>query len=795
MHVTNSPTTVTETETVVDRSRQRSALRQGNGRIVSFLIVVVVTTLAVFSIDRLTPPVPSDDLNIAEFSVSRAMRHLIALSRQPHPIGSAAHAQVLEYISEQLTQLGLAPHVQTSTAVNATWGIPFRAGTVQNVIGTLKGAANEYPILVVGHYDSVPISFGGSDDAAGVAAMLESIRALRSGPPLKNDVTFLFTDGEEVGLLGARAFLDDQEPPRHPSLVLNFEARGNAGPSIMFQTGSNNGWFIDQFGKIAPHPVANSLSNDLYRRMPNDTDFTVFKDAGDSGFNFAYIEGFPYYHSSLDTAGNVDQRSLQHHGLNVLALIRYFGNLSYAPRQAHDVVYFDVLNFAVIRYTTAIAGLVGLLTVMLSTVVVVIGFKKRLLTLLGIGRGVVAVFVSLIATTLATIGFVKLISFLQTIVPHAANDPYHDGFYVVAAVVVAISITVAVFAWLLERNTVDNVSAGALIWFLLLSVVSTSYLVGGSYLFALPLLFSLPGIGCGWVLYPRYLTLSEWIAIVATTIPGLILFPPLLFNIYVAFGLRMAPAVTAGSTLVMALFVPLIAKLRREARVVVCVSGILFAVALIGAALFEAKADAQHPKLDTLFYALNADSKRAVWASSDHVTDEWTAQFLPGRAQRQSLGDYLPRSSGSQFLTEEAPSAVLAPPEVHLLDQKEDENGHSVRLRVISRRRASAIAVFVNWEVSDSWVNGKLIQGRDSGNEHVPADRWALIYWAPPQEGIELELRSKSAGPLRVQVLDQTNGLPGFGALRTRPRPEYLAPRPFSDTDSTFVTASYSFGQ
>jgi hypothetical protein len=232
-----------------------------------------------------------------------------------------------------------------------------------------------------------------------------------------------------------------------------------------------------------------------------------------------------------------------------------------------------------------------------------------------------------------------------------------------------------------------------------------------------------------------------------------------------------------------------------EARVVVCVSGALLAVALIGVALFEAKADARHPKPDTLFYALNADSKRAVWASSDQVTDEWTAQFLSGRAQRQSLGDYLPRSGASQFLTKDAPSAALAPPEVHLLDERKDENGHSVRLRVLSRRQASAIAVFVNWEVLESWVNRKLIQGRDTGNDHVPADRWALIYWAPPQEGIELELRSESAGPLRVQVWDQTNGLPEFGGLSTRPRPEYLAPRPFSDTDSTFVTASYSFGQ
>src|SRR6266446_1575925 len=408
---------MTETEAVANRSRARLVLPRNNGRLLGFTIVAVMTLLTVLSIHRLNPPTPSDDTNPAAFSVRRAMAHVSVLSRQPHPIGSSAHAQVLEYIAEQLMHFGLAPHLQTSTAVNAKWGIPFRAGTVQNVIATLKGAASENPILVVGHYDSAPISFGASDDGAAVAAMLESIRALRSSPPLKNDVTFLFTDGEEVGMLGARAFLDEQQPPRHPSLIFNFEARGNAGPSIMFQTGSSNGWLIDQFGKLAPHPAANSLSNDLYRRMPNDTDFTVFKDAGDSGLNFAYIEGFPYYHSSLDTADNLDQRSLQHHGLNVLALTRYFGNLSYAPRQAKDVVYFDVLNFAVIHYTMPIAVLLGLMAILLSGVVLFLGFKKRLLNFLGTGKGFVAVLISVIGAMLATIGLTKLISLLQTIIP------------------------------------------------------------------------------------------------------------------------------------------------------------------------------------------------------------------------------------------------------------------------------------------------------------------------------------------------------------------------------------------
>src|SRR4030095_8333053 len=101
-------------------------------------------------------------------------------------------------------------------------------------------------------------------------------------------------------------------------LVLNFEARGNSGPSLMFETSTGNGWLMEQFAKAAPYPVATSLSYEIYKLLPNDTDFTIFKDAGFSGFNFSYIDGYAYYHSAIDSVETIDERSLQHHGSYML---------------------------------------------------------------------------------------------------------------------------------------------------------------------------------------------------------------------------------------------------------------------------------------------------------------------------------------------------------------------------------------------------------------------------------------------------------------------------------------------
>ena len=114
---------------------------------------------------------------------------------------------------------------------------------------------------------------------------------MKSSPPLKDDLIFLFTDGEEAGLLGAKAFVDEHPWAKDVRLVLNFDARGNSGSAIMFETSNQNGALIRGFARSAPYPVTTSLSYEIYKRLPNNTDFTEFRRAGLAGLNFAYLNG------------------------------------------------------------------------------------------------------------------------------------------------------------------------------------------------------------------------------------------------------------------------------------------------------------------------------------------------------------------------------------------------------------------------------------------------------------------------------------------------------------------------
>ena len=200
-------------------------------------------------------------------------------------MGSPENAEVREYIFGELASLGLDPQVQTATVVDEQHGSPYDAATAYNVLARIEGtgAGEAEAVMLAAHYDSVPTGPGANDDGAGVAALLETARALSAGPRPRNDVIFLFTDGEEPGFLGAEAFVKEHPWADDISVVLNFEARGNSGPSMMFETSAENGRLVEEFARAAPRPVASSATYEVYKRTPSGDDPIEFRKA-ENGF-------------------------------------------------------------------------------------------------------------------------------------------------------------------------------------------------------------------------------------------------------------------------------------------------------------------------------------------------------------------------------------------------------------------------------------------------------------------------------------------------------------------------------
>jgi hypothetical protein len=191
------------------------------------IALALLIVLGLLAIHRVEPP-PAADANapLAEFSATRAMRDVREIAKAPRMLGSAENDHVRDYLVGRLRELGASPQVQTATVARHTQSGPDTWAIVNNVVATIPGTSPTGSVLMVAHYDSAPSGPGAADNAASVAAILEAMRALKTGPAARNDLIVLFTDGEELGLLGAKAFVETQPALGNVKVVLNFNIRG-----------------------------------------------------------------------------------------------------------------------------------------------------------------------------------------------------------------------------------------------------------------------------------------------------------------------------------------------------------------------------------------------------------------------------------------------------------------------------------------------------------------------------------------------------------------------------------------
>src|SRR5206468_607707 len=191
-----------------------------------------------------------------EFDPRRAKARLAYIlgDQRPHPADTAADDAVRSRLISELQGMGLKPIVRDQMACNDFQKARLIAcARVRNVIAVLGPAAGK-ALMLSAHYDSVPVGPGASDDGIGVATLLEVASVLKDRP-LHRPVFVLFNEGEELGLVGARAFLSDPLSAEVDS-VLNFDARGVTGPVTMFETSGPPGAAIAAFARAAPRPFA-----------------------------------------------------------------------------------------------------------------------------------------------------------------------------------------------------------------------------------------------------------------------------------------------------------------------------------------------------------------------------------------------------------------------------------------------------------------------------------------------------------------------------------------------------------
>lgn len=309
-------------------------------RVRFFLLMATVSLvgLVAFGLGSL-PQV--EDIDSQSFSAERIIEDIKVISRDYHSVAQPKErAEVREYLLSRLEQLGadtvmLFEYKGLTGPENKHVKYTFDATNIFATFAPEQAPDCNTSLLLVAHYDSrfsqpfakgdTVWSYGAADDGYGVGVILETVnQALKYRNEWKQGIKVLFTDAEEAAMMGMKEmWKHNREQFDDVGLMINLEARGPYGPVLLFETSPGNEKVMQLYESVAEYPFTYSLTTVVYKFMPNYTDFTIVKD-DIPGLNFSTIADINHYHSHLDNISNVNARSIQHYGSQIIPIVREY---------------------------------------------------------------------------------------------------------------------------------------------------------------------------------------------------------------------------------------------------------------------------------------------------------------------------------------------------------------------------------------------------------------------------------------------------------------------------------------
>lgn len=591
------------------------------------------------------------------FDTGRAIERLrrILGDQRPHPVDSAANDAVRERLLAEMRAVGLNPQVSDDFACNSHPRVAAAScARVRNIVATI-GPREGSHLLAAAHYDSSPVGAGAADDGIGVATLLEIAAQLR-GAPLRRPLTFLITDGEEAGLIGARAFIEKHPLAARVDSVVNFEARGVEGQAIMFETSRPNGLALAHFARSAHRPVANSLTADFYRLIPNATDVTVFSERPWTTLNFAIIANETRYHSAGDDLAALDPRSLQHMGDQGLAAVRSL--VADEPLEANggEVHYFDVAGRTLIVLPALFSFLLlGLLILYFGWT----AWRRRA----GLALAVAGIVSGLIDTAiLAWLGHLA-VGLLRTGQWWRAH-PEAVSLAVTLSALAACALAMVV----LRKVSVETLRAAFWLVLLLLAAGPAFVAPGGTILFVFPPLIAAIGLG----------TRFERAAAIAAAALLFLLLAPLLDLVETLLGHGGAWAWAPLAAIILWPWLielkPRFAALRL--RALLGGAALLFIAGWAVPALVPAYSEDRQQRF-SVEHGWDADSGEARWAILNDGAP--LPEGFPGGSW--TSGAEVPWGLAPRWVAP-APAGPRLAPSLSLVEQRETPQGRAVTVRV-----------------------------------------------------------------------------------------------------------------
>lgn len=672
-----------------------------------------LTALALLAWTALAPPaVPIVD----PAWLARVAEHKRVLEASTRPIATPDNARARAYLVAQLQAMGLAPAVQRAnvrkSVVYYFGGTHITIGVVHNIVVTIRGrapdAARRPALLLATHYDS--------NDArrdAGAAALLETARALHAAPPA-NDVVLLFADGEQVGALGAKGFVEQHRLARRIGLALKFDDAVDGPPRMVEASGAAPADWM----RAAPEVRGSSFEATLTRLLNDRPRLGPLAGLDAPALLFAG-----------DGAGDA-----------MLRLARTYGAAPSTHGAQAAQVYFSLPIVGPVHHPAWLVWAPAILSCLMLA-----GAWRRLFGQDGTAeaaQGVFGVCFLLLVVRMGTWNW-----------RHELADAGSGGEHRLPLLVAALAACAFVAGLYLLRRSIGPaaLALGALAWPALVLLPAAGFVPGAAYVLAWPLVAAL---GAFTLLHTRWGERQGVVVRLAVLLAGLapaaVLLPAALRDAW----LLLAPQRLYLPALLIALPMLCFAGLLPLLRIGPAVIGML---ALVVAASFALPGHAANvpprpERGEELVYYKDMNTWRAYWLLPQQPLTDWRRALFPERRAPTVFVEVFGLLSPPQWYAVAPRDDTIAYPACFILRNSVGKV-RLARFTLRSTNRAPHIELrMVGAKALRSRLDGAPLTAKESG--------WTLSLYGMEDRLLQIEIESAPDEIFAVTVQERMPGLP-----------------------------------
>jgi hypothetical protein len=758
-------------------------------RFSSIVSVLIILGVIYWSFADLKPSLKTSKSSTeTDFSIENALNHLKKISKEAHYTGSKEHKKVQSYIVTELQKMGFETEIQMQTAINKKW---FAATTAENIIAKLKGSGSGKALLLLTHYDSNPhSSLGASDAGSGVVTILEGLRAfLLKNETQKNDIIILISDAEELGLLGAQAFVDRHSWTKDIGLILNFEARGSGGPSYMLmETNGKNSKLLSEFLAAKPNfPAANSLMYSIYKKLPNDTDLTIFReDANISGFNFAFIGDHFDYHTAQDSYERLDRETLLHQADYLTTSLNYFSNSDLTDFNSdEDFVFVNFPFIKLITYPFSWVSPMVFLCGILFLVLLFFGVSFNKIDVKGALKSFIPFLISLILCGGISFGLWKVLLIMHPQYNDILHGFTYNGYqYIIAFVFLNLWILLTIYKKTATVEKTTNLLIAPIFFWLVLNFVISAFLKGSGF-FIIPVICALVVL-----MVAIFLNLEDKYKRILCTIlsiPTLYIFAPLIKMFPVGLGLKVLFISAIFIAFVFGLMV--LSFHQKNSFWTQKWSGFL-ALLFFGIATYNSGFSIDNKKPNSIVYIQNSDNKTAYFGTYNTTLDAYTKQVFNDNFAKGGIENAETKSKYNtrfKYSKKTAYKAISSSEIRSVLDTVIGKK-RFLELTITPKRKVHKLEFITKnkltlhqFKINDVLVN--------NGKKYSLTDGTFLVYHLGNSDTeVTLSFAVDIAEKLEVILNEISYDLLSNSNFNLKPRSEEMMPMPFVTNDAIIIT-------